>query len=91
MDNFINRLISLFTEKDCYGNKVYNSNENNNFDTVKYYELIKKVRNYVVLDNTEIEFIKTLPQKELVEIIEFLNIHVERVTELFRDMETNIK
>ena len=86
MFNFINRFLLLFTEKDCYENKVYNSNENN-FDTEKYYELMKKVRNYAVLDNTEIEFTKTLPQKELVEIIEMFNIHVERITELFNYMD----
>jgi len=89
MTNFINRFILLFTEKDCYGNKVCNNDENN-FDGIKHYEIIKKVRNYLILDNSEIEFIKKLQLKELVEIIEILNIHTERVTELFNDMEKNI-
>ena len=93
MVNFINRFMLLFTEKDCYGNKidgnnkvVYNNNENI-FDGNKHYEIIKKVRNYSILDNSEIEFVKTLQLKELIEIIEILNIHTERVTEIFNNME----
>jgi len=95
MANFINKFILLFTEKDCYGNelggsnKIYNKNEHN-VDGNKHYEIIQKVRNYVTLNNSEIEFIKKLQQNELVEIIEILNIHTERVTELFNDMEKNV-
>ena len=54
MVNFINRIILLFTEKDCYGNKIdgnkvlYNNNESNySFDGNKHYEIIKKVRNRI--------------------------------------------
>jgi hypothetical protein len=85
MINFINRFILLFTEKDCYGNKLYNNNENN-FDINKHYEIIKKVRNYITLDNSEIDFIKTLPLKDVLDIVEILNIHTERVTEIFNNM-----
>jgi hypothetical protein len=91
MINFINRFILLFTEKDCYGNtihenKIYNNNKNN-LDGSKYYEIIKKVRNFVSLDNSDIEFIKKLQLKELVEIIEILNIHSEIVNELLNNNE----
>ena len=95
MTNFINRFMLLFTEKDCYGNKidgnnkVYNNNENI-VDGNKHYEIIKKVRNYLILDNSEIEFIKTLQLKELIEIIEILNIHTERVSDIFNDMEKSV-
>ena len=96
MINFINRFMLLFTEKDCYGNKIdgnnkviYNNDENN-FDGNKHYEIIKKVRNYSTLDDSEIEFIKTFNLKELIEIIEILNIHTERITDIFNDMEKNI-
>ena len=97
MFNLINRFMLLFTDKDCYGNKINNNIQhidgnkiNNNiqhFNENKHYEIIKKVRNFSTLDNLDVEFIKKLPQKELVEIIEILNIHIERINEYINDME----
>jgi len=78
MINFINRIILLFTEKDCYGN---------NIDGNKHYEIIKKIRNFSTLNASDLEFIKNLSQKELVDIIEILNLHSERINNYF--MENN--
>jgi len=83
--------VLLFNEKDCYGNKKSDNSkeyyENKQYDGNKHYEIIKKIRNFSTLNASDLEFIKNLSQKELVDIIEILNLHSERINNYF--MENN--
>ena len=104
-NNMNNNIVSHYEENiHIDENEQLNNNEqltnNNNrehleedkyVDENKHYEIIKKVRNFSTLDNSDVEFIKNLPPKELVDIIEILNIHIERVNEYINDMEKRNK
>ena len=85
--NLLLWFISLFTKKNWC--KLYKENKTfieDRFDKDKHYELMKNIRNYYKLSDTELEFIKILPKKELIEIIEIVNINTIRMNELFKEL-----
>jgi hypothetical protein len=45
----------------------------------KYYELTKNIRNYNVLTYDEMKFIKTLSQRQLIEIILIYDLHTQLI------------
>lgn len=85
--NLLLWFISLFTKNNWCN--LYKENRifiEDRFDKDKHYELMKNIRNYYYLSNIELEFIKTLPKKKLIEIIEIVNINTIRMNELFKEL-----
>jgi hypothetical protein len=53
----------------------------NKFNKIKHYEIMKKIRNCLELNYEELTFVKTLSKDQLIEIIEINNINIERMNE----------
>jgi hypothetical protein len=77
MNEWIKWLIQIFIREE--------------FDKKKHYELMKKIRNTISLNDNELKFIDTLPKKELLLIININNIHIERMNNLFFPEEKSEK
>jgi hypothetical protein len=56
-----------------------------NVDKDKYCEIMHKIRNGLVLYETELQFISHLPKEQLIEIIKINNILIERMSEYIID------
>ena len=77
MNEWIKWLIQIFIREE--------------FDKKKHYELMKKIRNTISLNDNELKFIDTLPKKELLLIIKINNIHIETMNNLFFPEEKSEK
>ena len=52
-------------------------------NTPKYYELTKRIRNLHELTNEDFEYIKGLPHKNLVELIDIYNMDIKFMNQIF--------
>lgn len=79
MNSCIHSIFKLFYIPDIFKN-------NNNIFINKYYELTKNIRNLLPLKNEEYEYIKTLSNDKLLDIINIYNLHITNINNILPEL-----
>jgi len=79
MNSCIISIFKLFYIQDIFKN-------NNNIFIDKYYELTKNIRNLIPLKNEEYEYIKTLSNDKLLDIINIYNLHITNINNILPEL-----